>query len=157
MFVTVLCRAQLKWAVKGRWRVSAAHFVMTVKDIFVSGSFKSDKMPPRNSNKRHLSASDAGVEILLWGTQTAGKKNMLHEFYRESVAYLNKLYIDGSPDISDGGILWPTGFWEVTLFVTAYLWSLCRSVGGRHWVFYCDEGGQHEAMLLRSPAPFHMI
>lgn len=82
---------------------------------------------------------------------------MLHEFCRKSVVYLNSLYIDATPDISDGGILQPAGFWEATFFVAPYLWSLCRAMWGRHWVFYCIAGGQHEAMLLCSSAPFHMI
>lgn len=48
-------------------------------------------------------------------------EGMLHEFCRESIVYLKELYIHGTPVISDGGILWPAGFREVTLFATADL------------------------------------
>lgn len=95
--------------------MSAAHFVMMVKDIFVLDSLNSDKMPPETQTR--------GILVLQMVVRHAncvvGKKK--HEFCRESEGDLNKLYIDGTPDISDGKILWPTGFWEVTFIVTAYL------------------------------------
>lgn len=112
-------------------------------------SAKSDKIPSELANKRLLSTSESGVETLGWRAQTVERKDASRVLQRMRGWFEQTLHWWSSRHRMEGFF----GLWEVTFVVAPFLWSLCCSVWGRHWVFYCIGGEQHEAALFSLPPP----